>query len=123
MAYPTCTFVKGGVTLTLPAPSPGSQIVTTRHQTTSRTASGVAVIYDHAVTFYEAALTFDGLTATEKANLESFLATAAGASFTYTDSAGNAFTAYLLDTALKFTSSIRGQYNVSLRLDLSAAGV
>jgi hypothetical protein len=89
----------------------------------SRTAAGAAVVYDHAVTFYEAVLTFDGLTSAEKAALESFLATLAGSSFTYTDSAGNAFTAYLLDTALKFTASIRGQYSVSLRLDLNTAGV
>jgi hypothetical protein len=116
-------MVKGGTTVTLPAPAPGGQFSANRNKTVSRTAAGELVSYDHGVSFYEANLTFTHLSAANKSDLESLFAAVGSDSFTYTDVGSTAFTAYFLDTALAWRQQMRGLYDVTVRLQLSAAGV
>lgn len=122
MAYPTVTFVKGGTTVTLPAPQPGSGFVKTRSQAIGRTAGGTVVVYDKATAWYETTLSFTHLSSAHKAALESFLDTVAGATWTYTNSASTGYTAQFLDARLTFKQRTRDSYDLSVRLGLSAAG-
>ncbi len=122
VTYPTITFVKGGTTVTLPAPAPGGTFRKTRSQAIGRTASGAPVIYDKDAVWYEGTLAFTYLSSSMKAALESFFDTVAGASFTYTNDDGTAYTAYFLDNALSFRQRARGAYDITVRLNLSAAG-
>ena len=123
VTYPTVTMQKSGGTLyTFPAPRGGGSMRTVRAQALGMTAAGAVVHYDKSATWYEATLTFDVLSTTNKSNLETHFAAVAGGAFTYVDSGSNSFTAYFLDTQLAFEQISRGGYNIVIQLRLSAAG-
>lgn len=123
VSYPTCTMQKTSGTLyTFPAPIPGNTFVRARSQAMGRTAAGNLVVYDKAATWDECTLTFNGLSATDKTNLEAHFAAVAGGAFTYVNSASTSYTAYFLDSSLQFTQVVRGNYRITIRLRLSASG-
>ena len=109
-------------TVTLPAPAGGSTLPRRRARVVGRTASGVVYAYDKSVGWHTATLNFFGLSSTQKSDLITFFDANAG-TWTYTDSSGNAYTARFLDPQLQFRQSVTGAYDVTLNLELSAAGV
>ncbi len=121
----TITFVSGNTTVTLPGPIPDYPVSHERRQNISRSASGTVYVYDKSVDIYEVELTFQSLSATQKASLDSFFgSTVQGGvtTFTYTDTNGTAYTARFLDGVLRYTKLASEVWDVSFKLDLSTVG-
>ena len=119
----TITFVKGGTTVTLPGPAPGGVTRQRKAQNVSRSAAGDVYVYDKGVDRYEADLSFESLSDSEKADLLSFFDTTvdgAVETFTYTDTNGAAYAARITEPDLEFRKVAGGVWDVTLRLELSA---
>lgn len=100
----TVTFVKDTTTLTLPAPAPGADAEAIRLQSEGVAAGGLRYVYDAGVTRFRKVETFENLSTTEKDGLADFFAVVLGMArtFTYTDSAGTAFTARFAEPKIGF---------------------
>ena len=121
----TVTFVSGATTVTLPAPSPGASMDAVKHQALGLTAGGTRYAYDKGVDRYEVELVFVSLTDSQKEDLQSFFHTTVDGvtnTWTYTDSAGNSFTARFLNPTLSFTQVARRVWDVTMKLELNAMG-
>jgi len=122
-AQRTITFSKDATTVTLPAPRPGGQVREVKHQATGLTAGGTRYVYDKGVDRYEIDIVIESISASEKSDLDSFFHTTIDGvmnTFTYTDSAGNTFTARFLSPQLKYEKVARGIYDVSFTLEINS---
>jgi len=121
----SATFQKGETTVTLCNPIPGYASREVKRQLLGRSAGGTVYTYDKGVDTYEVELVFESLTNQEKADLQSFFdVTVDGVcqTFTYTDSAGNDYTARFLSAHLDFVKVANDVWDVALRLELNAMG-
>ena len=121
----SATFIKGGTTVTLPSPVPGSRALERKHQAVGRTAGGTVYAYDKGVATYEVQLTFESLTDSEKSDLQSFFHTTVNGAvetFTYTDSSSNNFTARMIEGTLAFRKVAANVWDVSLTLEIDSMG-
>lgn len=107
-------------TCTLPAPTPDSDGPVTIPGVTHRTQGGSLVKYKIGPPYFEATLNFDGITDVQAAALDTFYRANITSSFTYTDAAGNGFTAYFLDQNLPLHKVYRDFWTCKIHLQLSA---
>ena len=119
------TLVKDATTVTLPNPITGTRLTENKRQAIARTQGGTVKVQDQGVDTYEASLSWNDLSATEKSDLQSFFHTTADGAvntWIYTDEDTTSYTARFLDAKLDFTKTAKGVYGVSIRLELSAMG-
>ena len=119
----TVTLVRGATTVTLPGPVPGAPVRQRKSQNVSRSAAGDVYVYDKGVDWYEADLSFESLSDSEKAALLSFFDTTvdgAVETFTYRDTNGVTYTARITEPDLEFSKVAGGVWDVALKLELSA---
>ena len=118
-------FALDSITITLPDPVPGSPVRRVGRQALGRTAAGKAYAYEKGPASHEVELRLESLTNAEKDALAAFIAdTCQGClrPFTYTDSAGVARAARLLNPQLEFTKVCANVWDVRLHLELSDMG-
>jgi hypothetical protein len=116
------TFELDGTTVTLPDPAPGCPVSRERRQAVGRTAGGTVFAYEKGPPTLRSALKFESLTDAEKEALKSFFdSKACGAmqAFTYTDSAGTAWTARFEEAALRLTKVCGNVWDARVRLELA----
>lgn len=87
---------------------------------THRTQGGSLVQYKVGPTWFEATLPLAAITDAQAADLETFFDANWGSSFTYTDAAGNTFTAHFLDQNLPLHKFCRDYWECHVHLQLSA---
>ena len=117
------TFEKESSSVTLPSPVPGTDASRVKHQALGLTAGGVRFAYDKGVTRFEVELALESLSDAEKEDLDAFFDSTAGGvteEFTYTDSAGNEYTARMLSGTLVFTKRSQGVWDAKLKLELDS---
>jgi len=117
------TFAKGATTVTLPNPAQRIAMSHIKRQTISRTQGGNVRVHDLGVDTYELRLSFEMLTASEKADLQSFFDSdvdGAMETWTYTDENGNTYTARFLDAELAITKTMNDMYEAQVRIEVDS---
>ncbi len=117
------TFQQGQTSVSLPGPVPGSSARQVKRQASGRTASGQLYTYDKGVRTFAVTLAFESLSDSEKDSLISFFHTNANGmmnSFTYTDSAGDTFTARFASPEIGLRKVAQNVWDASFELELSA---
>lgn len=116
------TFQLEENSITLPGPVPGSGVRQVKRQVTGRTASGEVYAYDKGVRTFAVRLGFESLSDSEKDDLVSFFHGAANGvmnTFTYTDSAGNTFTARFAGPEIALRKVAQNVWDASFELELN----
>jgi len=119
----TITFARGETTVTLPAPPGGYPVREVKRQAIGLTAGGTRYVYDKGIDTYEAEITLESLSDSEKASLDGFFHTTVDGSkqtFSYTDSAGDEYLARFLSPTLNYTKISKNCFDVVFHLELSA---
>jgi hypothetical protein len=117
------TFVRGETTVTLPDPTPGGAVRRERRQAVGRTAGGTVFVYEKGAATLQAELKFELLTDLEKEALQGFFdSEACGAknTFTYTDSAGTAWTARFVEAALRLVKVCGNVWDAGVVMELES---
>ena len=116
------TFQLDETSITLPGPVPGSGVRQIKRQAAGRTASGEVYVYDKGVQTFAVTLGFESLSDSEKDDLVEFFHDAANGMmnpFTYTDSAGNTFTARFASPEIALRKVAQNVWDASFDLELN----
>lgn len=121
MALPSLTVSFSGTgSVTLPSPPPDIDGPVMIPGVTHRTQGGSLVKYQVGPAYFEATIPFEAITDAQKTSLDTFFRANINNSFTYTDAAGNAFTAYFLDQSLPLHKYCRDYWQCHIHMQLSA---